>query len=104
MPTQVTRPLVGVEIMAGEECDAIVEAALEFNPETKVQPFPSFVRLDVPNRLVLRRERVEEFLGRDWDTRDLNQVVSAYHGYFSTWDRDKVVLSWDPNDTGESVG
>lgn len=98
MTMKVTRSLVGIEIMAGEECEAIIEAALESNPATQVERNPGIARLDAPDRLVIRRAAVEEYLGRDWDTRDLNQVVSAYHGYFTQWDQDYVVLSWDAED------
>jgi len=102
--TKVARSFVGIEIMAGEECDAIVAASLESNPATEVSVAPSIIRLDAPNRLVIRRSAVEAFLGREWDTRDLNQVVSAYHGYFTQWDEDVVVLSWDVDDRENGTG
>jgi phenol hydroxylase P2 protein len=96
--TKVSRSLVGIELMEGEECDAIIDAIMEERPETVVTRWSSIIRLDVPDRVVVRQAMVEEHLGREWDTRDLNQVVSAYHGYFTQWDADLVLLSWDPDD------
>jgi phenol hydroxylase P2 protein len=101
--TRVQRSVVGIEIMAGEECDAIVAAVTEDVPDASVVQMPGLVLLDVPDRLVIHASLVAEHLGRDWDTRDLNQVVSAYRGYFTRWDADQVVLSWDADDQGDDV-
>lgn len=102
MTGRVTRSLVGIELMGGEECDAIIEVVLSAHPDASVQEFPGFTRIDVPDKLVIERVEVEEFLGRRWDTRDLGQVVSAYHGYLTKWDNDVVVLSWDPDEEAGS--
>jgi phenol hydroxylase P2 protein len=101
--TRVERSVVGIEMMAGEECDAIVAAVTEDVPEASVVTMPGLVLLDVPDRMVIHASLVSEHLGRDWDTRDLNQVVSAYRGYFTRWDADQVVLSWDADDQGDDV-
>ena len=103
MKTRVERSVVGIEMMAGEECDAIVAAVTEDVPEASVVTMPGLVLLDVPDRMVIHASLVSEHLGRDWDTRDLNQVVSAYRGYFTRWDADQVVLSWDADDQGDDV-
>ena len=52
--------------------------------------------------MIIKTSVVIEYLGRDWDSRDLNQVVSAYRGYFTRWDEDQVVLSWDHDDQGDA--
>ena len=101
MKTKVERSIVGIELMKGEECDAIVSAVLDDVPDASVVDVPGMVQLDVPDRMVLRASAVAGYLGRDWDTRDLNQVVSAYRGYFTRWDREQVVLSWDAEDQGD---
>jgi len=101
--TRVERSVVGIEMMAGEECDAIVAAVRENVPDASVVTMPGLVLLDVPDRMVIHASLVSEHLGRDWDTRDLNQVVSAYRGYFTRWDTDQVVLSWDAEDQGDDV-
>lgn len=103
MRTQVERSVVGIELMKGEECDAIVSAVLADLPEASVVEVPGLVQLDVADRMVIRAPAVSAYLGRDWDTRDLNQVVSAYRGYFSRWDETQVVLSWDPTDPGDPL-
>jgi len=100
---KVERSVVGIELMAGEECDAIVAAILEDVPDASVVLLPGLVQLDVPHRLVIRASAVEEHLGREWDTRDLNQVVAAYRGYFTRWDEDQVVLSWEHGDPGDDA-
>jgi phenol/toluene 2-monooxygenase (NADH) P2/A2 len=95
---------VGVEIMAGEECDALIEAASKDNRGLHCLEFPSFVRVECPGRLVFNRTTVEECLGRAWNTKDLNQVVSAFHGYFTEWDEDRVILSWTFPDGDRHAG
>jgi phenol/toluene 2-monooxygenase (NADH) P2/A2 len=101
MNARVTRSVVGIEMMAGEECDAIVDAVTAEFPAASVVEMPGMILLDVPDRLVVRAAAVAEQLGREWDTRDLNQVVSAYRGYWTRWDEDRVVLSWDADDQGD---
>lgn len=103
MSSHVTRSVVGIEMMAGEECDAIVAAVLQDVPDASVVQMPGMVLLDVPDRMVIHATTVADHLGRDWDSRDLNQVVSAYRGYFTRWDADQVVLSWDADDPGDDV-
>lgn len=101
MSTKVERSVVGIELMGGEECDAIVAAVLDDVPDASVVQMPGMVQLDVPDRLVIHASAVEAHLGREWDTRDLNQVVSAYRGYFTRWDQEQVVLSWNAEDQGD---
>jgi hypothetical protein len=98
---RVERSVVGIEMMAGEECDAIVAAVRELVPGASVLEKPGMILLDVPDRMVIHASAVSDYLGRDWDTRDLNQVVSAYRGYWTRWDADQVVLSWDADDPGD---
>ncbi|MDN4522726.1 MULTISPECIES: MmoB/DmpM family protein [Mycolicibacterium] len=103
MSSHVARSVVGIEMMAGEECDAIVAAVLQDVPDASVAQMPGMVLLDVPDRMVIHTAVVSDYLGRDWDSRDLNQVVSAYRGYFTRWDADQVVLSWDAEDPGDDI-
>lgn len=86
MSSHVARSVVGIEMMAGEECDAIVAAVVQDIPTASVVQIPGMVLLDVPDRMVIHAATVSDYLGRDWDSRDLNQVVSAYRGYFTRWD------------------
>ena len=103
MTAHVTRSVVGIEMMGGEECDAIVAAVCQDVPDASVVHMSGMVLLDVPDRMVIHTSAVSEFLGRAWDSRDLNQVVSAYRGYFTRWDDEQVVLSWDAEDPGDDV-
>jgi phenol/toluene 2-monooxygenase (NADH) P2/A2 len=103
MTAHVARSVVGIEMMAGEECDAIVAAVREDVPDASVVQMPGMVLLDVPDRMVIHASAVAEHLGRDWDSRDLNQVVSAYRGYFTRWDDEQVVLSWNADDPGDDA-
>ena len=101
MNIRVARSIVGIEMMAGEECDAVVAAVLEDVPDASVVLMPGMIQLDVPDRMVIHASAVKSFLGRPWDTRDLNQIVAAYRGYFTRWDEEQVVLSWDADDQGD---
>ena len=70
MNRHVARSVVGIEMMAGEECDAIVAAVLQDVPDASVVQMPGMVLLDVPDRMVIHASAVTEHLGRDWDSRD----------------------------------
>lgn len=92
--TDTARRNVGIDIMAGEESDALVAALRGDNGALSIVELPSIVQVDVEAPLVISRASVERFLGRPWNTKDLNQVVAAYRGHFVEWDEDQIVLDW----------
>ena len=54
---------VFIAFQTNEETRCIVEAIIEDNPEALVNVQPAMVKIDVPNRMVIRRSTVEEKIG-----------------------------------------
>ena len=72
----------------------IVEAIVEDNPGAIVVEQPAMVKIDVPDRLVIRRTSVEEKLGRDFDLQELQLHLITISGHLDETD-DEFTLSWN---------
>lgn len=92
-----TKRYVGIDIdsSAGAVVDAIVEAAKEFNAEVEVDNFSTFVKIKAPNELIIKRERVEEHLGRDWSMDELHIYMASYFGFMEEMDEEQLVIRWN---------
>ena len=73
---------------------SIVEAIVEDNPAAIVVEQPAMVKIDVPDRLVIRRTTVEEKLGRDFDLQELQLHLITISGHLDETD-DEFTLSWN---------
>ena len=73
---------------------SIVEAIVEDNPGAIVVEQPAMVKIDVPDRLVIRRTSVEEKLGRDFDLQELQLHLITISGHLDETD-DEFTLSWN---------
>ena len=73
---------------------SIVEAIVEDNPGAIVVEQPAMVKIDVPDRLVIRRVTVEEKLGRDFDLQELQLHLITISGHLDETD-DEFTLSWN---------
>lgn len=66
---------------------SIVEAIVEDNPAAIiVVEQPAMVKIDVPDRLVIRRSSVEEKLGRDFDLQELQLHLITISGHLDETD------------------
>ncbi|NVK43566.1 MAG: MmoB/DmpM family protein [Oceanospirillaceae bacterium] len=72
----------------------IVEAIEEDNPSVTVNYQPAMIRIENEGRLVVRRETVEEKLGRDWDVQELHLNLITLGGNVDE-DDDELSLSWN---------
>lgn len=72
----------------------IVEAVEEDNPEVTIQYMPAMVRMEADNNLVIKRETVEEKLGRDWDVQELHLNLITLGGNVDE-DDDQISLTWN---------
>ena len=86
---------VGVDIQESEQNRAVIEALEADNAEASVIHMPGMVRVTSPGRLVLKRESVEERLGRDWETHEFQLAIISYFGHIKEWDDDEIVIAWD---------
>lgn len=71
----------------------IVEAIEEDNPQASIQHMPAMIRIENEDLLVIRRETVEEKLGRDWDVQELHLNLITLGGNVDE-DEDQLTLCW----------
>ncbi|GAA3702582.1 MmoB/DmpM family protein [Oceanisphaera sediminis] len=71
----------------------IVEAIEEDNPDASIQHMPAMIRIENEDLLVIRRETVEEKLGRDWDVQELHLNLITLGGNVDE-DEDQLTLCW----------
>ena len=85
---------VGPVFRMGADVDAMVEAIREDNPgdEIEVSDRGAYVRVQARGRLRLTRESAERHLGRPFEMRELEAMVSAFSGRISTG---SDVVSWE---------
>jgi hypothetical protein len=85
---------VRLELMAGEEADAVAEAVLLATPTASVIRLPGLVNISAPGALTFSCAEVAKELGRPWDTRQLQIIMANYAGYISRMDEEGVELAW----------
>lgn len=83
MPTE---SLVGPVVRAGEVADAVAEAARLDNPsrEVTVVDHTAYVRVQCADECVIRRETMEETLGRPFLMRELEVNLASFAGQIET--------------------
>ena len=84
---------VFIAFQTNETSRGIVEAITDDNPTAVVNEQPAMVKIDVPNRLVIRKATVEEELGRDFDLQELHVNLITLTGHIDETD-DEFTLSW----------
>ncbi|MES1942582.1 phenol 2-monooxygenase P2 protein [Salinisphaera sp. PC39] len=82
---------VFIALQNNEEARPIIEAIEQDNVEARVEYAPAMVKIDAPGRLVVRRESVEERIGRDWDPQELQINLISLSGNIDE-DEDMFVL------------
>jgi phenol/toluene 2-monooxygenase (NADH) P2/A2 len=83
-----------IAFQKNDDSRCIVEAILEDNPNAMVDDQPSMVKIDVPNRLVIKRETVSEKMGREFDLQELQLHLITISGNLDETD-DEFTLSWN---------
>jgi hypothetical protein len=88
--------LVGIELVPGEDADAVAASAAEMTPGVRITRQPAVVLVEAPERLEIDPDRVAAHLGRDWSVDDLQIIMASYFGFIGRWDAEGVVLEWLP--------
>ena len=83
-----------IAFQKNEESRCIVEAIVEDTPGAVVTDQPAMVKVDVPNRLVIKRSTVEEKMGREFDLQELQLHLITISGHLDETD-DEFTLSWN---------
>ncbi len=92
MATTSTQP-VFIALQANNDTLPIIEAIRQDNPNVVVHDYPAMVKIDCPGRLVIRRETVEEHLGREFDLREIQVNMISIAGNVDE-SEDEFVLEW----------
>lgn len=77
---------VGPILRQGELARAVAEAAVQDNPGRKItiDDKLAYVRVQAENEMIVRRETIEEMLGRPFAMRDLEVDLSSFAGRIET--------------------
>lgn len=84
---------VFIALQANEETRPIVEAIEADNPEATVVREPAMIRIDAPGRLIIRKQTIEENLGRDFDLQELHVNLITLSGHVDE-DDETLSLHW----------
>ncbi len=77
---------VGPIIRSGEVAQAVAEAVEIDNPDKEifVDDKVAYVRIAMENECILRKETMEEILGREFEMRELEINLSSFAGRIET--------------------
>jgi phenol hydroxylase P2 protein len=84
---------VFIALQTNDDTRPIVEAIQADNPHAVVNPYPAMVKIDAEERLVIRRETIEELIGRDFDLRELQVNLISLSGNIDETE-DSFTLHW----------
>lgn len=88
---------VGMDLdtSGGDVIHAIIGAVEKDNEGVVVEDFMVYKKVKAPQRLILKRETVEECLGREWDMDDIHLFMSSYFGFIQDWDEEQLIIGWE---------
>lgn len=85
---------VFIAFQTNEETRPIVEAIVEDNPGVLVDEQPAMVRLSAPGSLTIRRQTIEDKMGRDFNLQEMQINLITLSGHVDE-DDDQFTLSWN---------
>jgi phenol hydroxylase P2 protein len=83
-----------IVLQDNEESHYIVEAIEEDNPTATTIYQPAMIRIENERHLVIKRETVEEKMGRDWEMQALHVNLITLGGNVDE-DEDQLSLTWN---------
>jgi len=84
---------VFIAFQTNETSRGIVEAIEEDNPDAVVSEMPALVKVDAENSMTIKRETIEEKLGRRFDLQEMQVHLITLSGHVDESD-DEFNLSW----------
>ncbi|WP_322996554.1 MmoB/DmpM family protein [Castellaniella sp.] len=84
---------VFIALQTTDEARYIIEAIMADNPHAVLHEQPAMVKIDAQNLLTIKRESIEERMGRDFDMQELNVYTITLAGNIEETD-DALTLSW----------
>ena len=88
-----SQSIVFLALQTNEETRPIIEAIEQDNPQAVVHRQPAMVKSDAPNRLVVKRQTVEDLVGVAWDLQSLHVNLISLSGNIDETE-DEFVLEW----------
>ncbi len=85
---------VFIALQANEETRPIIDAIELDNPRAVVNRQPAMVKIDAPDELVIRRQTIEEQLGRAFDLQELQINLITLSGNVDE-DDETLTLRWN---------
>ncbi|ENU80529.1 MULTISPECIES: MmoB/DmpM family protein [unclassified Acinetobacter] len=84
---------VFMAFQTNDDTRPIIEAIEQDNPQAKIEYFPAMVKIDAPGQLVIRRDSVEELLGRAWDLQEIHINLISISGNIEETE-DSFTVGW----------
>lgn len=84
-----SRNLVGPVVRSGDIADAVVEAVRDDNPGQAVivEQHSAYVRIKVEQACVIRRQTIEQYLGRPFEMSELQTDLASIAGQMEMSDQ-----------------
>ena len=84
---------VFIAFQTNEDTRPIIESILADNPHAVLDEQPAMVKINAEDKLVIRRESIEERIGRDFDLQELQVNLITLSGNMDE-DDDQLTLAW----------
>lgn len=84
---------VFIAFQVNEDSRPVIEAILEDNPDAVSDASPAMVKIDCKDELVIRRESIEDRIGRPYDLQEIHLSLITLTGHLDE-DDDAITLSW----------
>lgn len=85
---------VFIALQTNDDTRPIIESIMADNPHAKLNEAPAMVKIDAEGKLTVRRESIEERLGREFDLQELHINLISLSGNLDETD-DELTLSWN---------
>ena len=85
---------VFIALQTNEDTRQVIEAILQDNPSAVVDEQPAMVKINAEDRLVVRRETIEELIGRPYDLQEMQVHMITMSGNLDQTD-DEMILYWN---------
>lgn len=84
---------VFIALQINEDTRPIIEAILADNPGAVLEESPAMVKINVEDRLVIKRESIQALVGRSFDLQEIHVNLISLTGHIDE-DDDQLTLSW----------
>jgi phenol/toluene 2-monooxygenase (NADH) P2/A2 len=91
--TALSEQPVFIALQTNNDTLSLIEAILVDNPHARAEEYPAMVRIVAPGRLVVKRQSIEERIGRDFDLREIQINTISIAGEVDETE-DEFTLFW----------